>query len=118
MAILPQEKRQFPRLNVKEEMRLQVRGLPSFNNAVTEDISAGGLGFINNEYIAPNTTLSLEVNVLSRILHSFGRVAWASPLPHNDRYRVGVEFAEMDPRERNFLRDYINLRAGSLNGLA
>lgn len=105
------EKRRFPRIPLRIPLHYQVRGTPKFNNTIINDISLDGLGFTNNEFIASNTTLALELDILSRVLRPIGRIAWSSPLSHSDRCRLGVEFLELDPRDKNYLSDYIDMKA-------
>ena len=106
-----EEKRRFPRMPLRIPLHYQVRGTSKFNNTIINDISSSGLGFTNSEFIAPNTTLALELNILSRVLRPVGRVAWSSPLPHSDRCRLGLEFLELDPKEKNYLSGYIDMKA-------
>ena len=105
-----EEKRRFPRIPLRIPLHYQVRGTSKFNNTIINDISLGGLGFTNNEFIAPNTALALELDILFRVLGPIARVAWSSPLPHSDRSRLGVEFLELDPRDKNYLSDYIDMK--------
>ncbi len=114
MAIKPEEKRRFPRINLHTPIRYQIRGLPEFDNMVSDNISIGGIGFIGNKFIAPSTPVMLEVNILSRILKPIGKIAWSQPLPHSDRNRLGIEFLELDPIEKNYLQDFINMQLGQL----
>jgi hypothetical protein len=109
-----EEKRSFPRVKVNIPMRYQIRGRKEFNNTVSDNISAGGIGFINDGFIAPKTSVMLEVNILSRILSPIGRIAWSSPIAHSDKYRSGVEFLEFPLSEKNYLQDYIAMRLGKL----
>ncbi|MCM8780723.1 MAG: PilZ domain-containing protein [Candidatus Omnitrophica bacterium] len=107
--MLAREKRRNPRLRVHLPLRYQIRGTPEYSNSLCEDISLGGLSFINDKFIAPSTPLKLEINVLSRILSPQARIAWAAPLAHSDRYRMGVEFLEISPQEKNYLSDYLDI---------
>lgn len=104
------EKRRFQRVDLHSALRYQVRGAPSFDNAVSDNISEGGLAFNSLEFIPPSTPVMLEVNLLSRILHPIGRVSWCQPLPHSSRNRLGVEFLEFDSSERKYLSDYIGMQ--------
>jgi hypothetical protein len=52
----------------------------------------------------------LEMNILSKVLTPTGRVAWSSPIAHSDRYRLGVKFIELNPKERDYIGDYIDTR--------
>jgi hypothetical protein len=105
-----EEKRQSPRLNLHTPLRYQVRGNPQFDNAVSDNISSGGLSFITHSFIPPDTKVMLEFNVLSRVLRIISRVAWATPLPHSYRNRLGLEFLEAPAEDRDFLNDYINMQ--------
>lgn len=105
-----QEKRHFPRIRINTPLSHRIRGLPQSNNGICEDISLGGIGFINDAFMAPATLLSLAVNVLSRTLSPIAKVAWSQPLPHSDRYKVGVEFLEFALSEKRYLSDYIDMQ--------
>lgn len=111
MSINQEVKRRAPRIDLRAEMRYQVRGSASeFSNVISDNISTGGVAFGADKYIAPQTPLMLEIDVLSRVLRPVGRVAWCQPLPHSYRNRLGVEFLEMDPLEKNYLADYISMQ--------
>lgn len=110
MAFNFEEKRRFPRLNLHSPIRYQFRGSSEFANAVSDNVSAGGLSFTSGNFIAPATPLMLEVKVLSRIIHPIAKVAWSFPLPHSNRNKVGVEFVEFDRIEKNFLSDFIEMQ--------
>ncbi len=92
----------------------QIKGTPEYNNVVSNDIGLGGISFIVNNFIPPQTPVKLEINLLSRILSPAGRVAWALPLPHSYRYRVGIEFMQINPMEKEFLADYLKTQSNEL----
>lgn len=111
MPINQEVRRRSQRIDLRAEMRYHVRGSAAeCVNAVSNNISTGGMGFYSNRYIAPQTPLMLEIDLLSRVLHPIGRVAWCQTLPHSYRSSLGVEFLEMDPFERNYLEDYIKMQ--------
>ena len=110
MVLIPQDKRRFPRMKIRVPLRCQVRGAQEFNNVLTDNISSGGLGFVHDSFIAPSTNLMLEVNVLLSVLNPIGRVAWASPLPHSDKYMLGVEFVEIDREQKKCLDDFLEMQ--------
>lgn len=114
MAVSSEEKRRFLRIGVRVPIRYQVRGIPEFNNTVSENLSSNGLGFKSHEFITPGTAVMLEINLLSRCLRPIGKISWSAPLPHSDRYRSGVEFLELEHREEEYLTDYIDLQTGKL----
>lgn len=104
------EKRLSPRILVKSPLRYQVRGTPEYSNAISDDISVGGIGFVNEHYLKPETPVKFELNILSRALNPVGRIAWSEPLAHSNRYKIGVEFLEFEPVEKTYLSDYINMQ--------
>ncbi len=114
MVLAYEEKRSFPRIRLHTPLHYQIRGSAESNNTISDDISVGGIGCKNSRFIPSKTPLNLEINVLSRILRPVGIVSWSSPMSHSDRYRLGIEFAEFDPREKNYLKDYIDLQLGKL----
>jgi hypothetical protein len=91
-------------------MRYQLRGKPEFGNAISNDISCGGLKFTSNNFIPTLTALMLEINVLNRVLRPIGRVAWSSSVAYSNRSHVGVEFIEFNPLEKNYLKEFINMQ--------
>ena len=95
-------------------VRYSISGQPQFGNTVCNDISLGGACLSDNQFIAPQTEVDLEINLLSSLLRARGKVAWAYPLPHSDRYHWGVEFQQMPLQEKNYLKDFIDLQLGRI----
>lgn len=110
MAIIPSEKRNFPRIPLRTPVHYQIRGLAESNHTVSNNISLNGIGIINERFISPQTPVMLEINLVSRVLRPIGRIAWASPLSHSDRYRIGIEFLELDSQEKSYLKNFINIQ--------
>ncbi len=105
-----EEKRRFPRVNFKSPVRYHVRGEPDFENALSSNISEGGIGFINNKFLAPSMLVMLEINVLSRVLRPVGKIVSSLPLPHSERNRLGIEFVEMDHDDKRYLQNFVNMQ--------
>ncbi len=114
MPVGTQDKRRFSRLPCRLELRYQPRGAGNFNNALSDDISVQGISFVNDKFLAPNTCLGLEINIFSNLITPVGRVAWVNRLPYSNRYRVGVEFIEMDQPNKNYLGDYVAMQMDKL----
>lgn len=114
MAITGEENRVFPRINLHAPLRYQTRGMPEASDTICDNISMGGVGLINNEFIVPQTAVALEINILSRILKPLGKIIWSSPIAHSDTYRTGVEFLEFGGEEKKYLNDFIDMQMGKL----
>jgi len=106
------EKREFPRIKLKRPLGYRARGTHETNNTISENISLGGICFVTERFIAPKTALAIEIDILTRMLCPIASVVWSWPLPHSDRYHVGVEFLEFNQRDKNYLSDYIDCQAG------
>lgn len=114
--MMPQEERKenrtYPRIDFHSQIRYQLRGRQDFDNAVSNDISSGGLRFTNHRFIPTSTLVMLEINVANRLLRPIAKVAWANQLAHTDRNQMGVEFVEFNELERNYLKDFITMQLG------
>ncbi|MCM8796094.1 MAG: PilZ domain-containing protein [Candidatus Omnitrophica bacterium] len=108
------ERREFPRINLSIALRYQVRGSREVNNALSRDISLGGIRFRNGQFLIPTSEVALEINLLSYILRPIGRVVWSQPIPHSNTYQSGIEFTEFTPQERIYLKEYIDMQLGKL----
>ncbi|RJP28800.1 MAG: PilZ domain-containing protein [Candidatus Omnitrophota bacterium] len=102
-------KRQFPRIDLNAPLKFAIRGSPRIYTATLKDISAGGIRFLSDRFIAPSSNLMLETRILSSAINPVGRVAWSNPIPHSNNYNVGVEFQEIELKQRNFIKDFIQL---------
>ena len=115
LIIKPEEKRQYARVDLRTDLRYQPRGLAAqFANAVSNNVSLGGIGLDVDRFLAPSTILNLDIDLLSRVLHPIGRVAWCQPLAHSDRNSLGVEFIEFNFIEKSILADFIKMQSGQL----
>ena len=111
MQIINEEKRQNARLNIAAPLRYQIMGSQDFGNTVTKNISKGGVSFMVDKFIRPQTRLTVDFNILSRNINSIGSVRWAGVIPHSDKYQVGLEFIGITPEHKNYIADYIDMRS-------
>lgn len=109
-----EERRLEPRVNFKTSLRYQVRGRPIFDNAISDNISAGGVGFLTDKFVAPSTLVELEINILNRVVRFIGEVVSSAPVSHSYRNRLGVRLMEIQPPDKNFLSDFIKMRLGEI----
>lgn len=110
-------KRLYPRIDFKGQLHYQVRGSHDYTNTVVEDISAGGVAFINDRYLAPQTQLNLEINLNNRLMRPIGTVVWTAPMAHADMYRSGVQFMEFDQHEKKLLSEFVGMRLEQTQGV-
>ena len=108
--ILSREKRHFPRINFKAPLHYQIYGSWESRDTSAEDISVGGIGFINQQFLVPGSIIRLAFNVFSRHVRTTGKIAWSQVMPHSDRYRVGIEFQDLDAKAKKDITDFIEIQ--------
>jgi hypothetical protein len=109
MTNQPQERRINPRLELRVPVRCQRLGNPAYVNGLSEDISLGGTAFNCDKFIAPKTTLRMEITMPARTLYPIGVVCWTTQLPRSIISRHGVEFLEFDLQEKKYLRQFLDM---------
>ncbi|HRZ14810.1 MAG TPA: PilZ domain-containing protein [Candidatus Omnitrophota bacterium] len=110
------DQRLFPRVKLKEPLHYRTRGVSDYNYTLLEDISLGGLAFLNSRYMPPQTQLTMEIKLLSKVLRPIGKVVWTSPVSHSDRFKTGISFIEFDDNEKKFLSEYITMKTHQEQG--
>ena len=103
------DKRNFPRL--KAFFPIQYKVKKKFEGALSKDVSGGGIRFVTEEFIAPNTKLTLQLSLpdIAKPVIVVGRAAWIEKLPHSDKYSVGVEFMKFqDEDDRKAIEEYLD----------
>ncbi len=102
-------KRRLRRYNLEVPVKYYVRGNQAALGTVTsDDISAGGVGITGDVFIPPATNLMIEFMLAKRCVCSIGKVAWVNVSSRSSRYRMGVEFLEMNPLDREYLKKYLS----------
>ncbi|MBI4684546.1 MAG: PilZ domain-containing protein [Nitrospirae bacterium] len=123
MVIAPiEERRRFSRLNNRIFILCRFRKKKNVDiiKGFTNDISPGGLMFETDRLIPPQGVLNLEIyqplSQFSRGIISIpilAKVKWVTEMNIADKYkgsnkyRIGVEFAKIDARERKVIAEYV-----------
>ena len=112
---LPQEKRGDSRVNEEDKVKVEVlsgenptAGTPPIN-ALTKDISPGGVRIISGVKLEAGTRVRLEI-VLSgrrRLIKMTGVVRWARSVYEEDLFEMGIEFVGLTPEDRLNLIEHV-----------
>ncbi len=112
---LPQERRGDSR--VSEEDRISVEILSGENpsaelppiNALTKDISPGGVRIMSSVKLEAGTRVRLEIVLSSRrrMITVNGVVRWSRNIYEEDLFEMGVEFAGLSPEDRLNLLEHV-----------
>jgi c-di-GMP-binding flagellar brake protein YcgR len=77
-------------------------------NALTKDISPGGIRIMTNILLPVNTLLKMEI-VLSqrrRRVHTMGIVRWARSVYEEELFEMGIEFSQISPEDKMLLLEH------------
>ena len=108
------EKRSSLRVSAKFPIRYQIRRGGFYASALTDDLSITGTKLSADRFFPSGVNLNLQLNILSRIVNPIGKVVWSIPLTHSNGYKMGIEFIEINPQDKNYLFDYLNLHTDQI----
>lgn len=107
------ERRGLQRVTAKLPVRYQLRDSGIRGSSITADISASGTQILASEFLGLNKNLLLEFFLSEapvKMINAFAKVIWSEQLPYTDRYRVGLEFNQINDEAKRTLSDFISSR--------
>ncbi|MFH0771873.1 MAG: PilZ domain-containing protein [Candidatus Omnitrophota bacterium] len=106
------ERREHPRVGVA--MPVSYRGIrqsgDSAMNAITRDISRGGIRLLVDEFISVFTRLVVDISIPSTVkpVRVVSKVAWVRKRPHGDQYEVGMQFIDIPEEDRRGIFEFVD----------
>jgi c-di-GMP-binding flagellar brake protein YcgR len=113
-ASLARERRRESRISEEDKVLIelltngQTPEDKSTVNALTKDISPGGVRVITNLLLPVDTLLKMEI-VLShrrRRVHTVGVVRWARSVYEEELFEMGIEFTQISPEDKMLLLEH------------
>lgn len=112
------ERRAESRINEEDKVTVEIvaPGPPGGEdlaiNALTRDISAGGVKIMTNVRLTAGTELRLSVALSGRrrLIRARGVVRWSRSIYEEDLFEMGVEFTLLSPDDRVCLLEHIYKR--------
>ncbi len=110
------DRRKYPRWQARFPVRFRLLGKPgTYVGSLSRDVSAGGVKIITDKFVPKDANLEVELFLenVKRLIPAKARVVWLEQLPYgSDSFRLGLEFREMNPRDRQYLlrlsEQYVN----------
>jgi len=115
-----QERRRDSRIKEEDKVviELMTNGQPpderTILNALTKDISPGGIRLTTNTLLPVNTLIKMDV-VLSRrrrVVHAVGIVRWARTVYDEEMFEIGIEFTQISPDDKMLLLEHTYKKRG------
>jgi c-di-GMP-binding flagellar brake protein YcgR len=109
-----QERRRDSRIHEEDKVVIELltNGRPPTDktiiNALTKDISPGGVRLTTDMLLPVNTLLKMEI-VLSqrrRAVHAMGMVRWARSIYEEELFEIGIEFTQISPDDKMLLLEH------------
>lgn len=104
------EKRRFPRIGFRIPVSFHIRGTSQQLATLSRNISEGGMGLSTDQFLAPESLISLEFSLLQRFFTLYARTKWIASVPSSENYHFGLEFLEIQPEDREDISDFIKLK--------
>jgi len=109
-----QDRRLDRRVNEEDKVVIELltNGQPPLEktiiNALTKDISPGGVRLTTNRNLPVNTLLKMEI-VLSnrrRVIQVMGVVRWTRSLYEEELFETGIEYTRISPEDKMLLLEH------------
>ena len=110
MSTTKEESRKHPRFKVKVQARATIG--QRVLEALTRDISGGGICLLLSEELEPGTVMELSLalllghNSFSESLELSGKVVWCTPI-EDEGFQTGVMFVAVDPQTQGYLEMFL-----------
>jgi c-di-GMP-binding flagellar brake protein YcgR len=115
-AIDPPKRNRRKESRVNEEDKVVVEILSNSNpsgevmvfNALTKDISPGGVRVMANRSLPPGTPIRLEI-VLPRsrkLIRGKGKISWTRSVYEEELFEMGVEFTQIPLKDKMILLEH------------
>ncbi|MFH1457858.1 MAG: PilZ domain-containing protein [Candidatus Omnitrophota bacterium] len=104
-----QERRKFLRLKENDKICFSEIPYSKSERILSLDVSIGGVRFLSNHFIKPQSTLKIEMAFerAKKAINVLAVVKWIKSVYEDERYEVGAEFVDIDKEDARFLNDYV-----------
>jgi len=104
-----EEQRKYYRLKKKDLISFAV--IPNYKSErlLTLDLSVGGLRFISQRFISPESILKVELAFkgVKKSINAIVKAKWTKAIFSDERYEIGAEFVNIRPEDLRFLKRYL-----------
>lgn len=103
-----EEKRRAFRLKRNLPIHCELRSEGKYVNTLTRDISEGGVKIITDSFIPRLSRMTLCINMADgKLIETNGEVKWMNRIPYSYRYRLGLEFRDIDAKVKSDIAKYV-----------
>jgi c-di-GMP-binding flagellar brake protein YcgR len=83
-------------------------------NALTRDISPGGVRLVTNTLLPVETLLTMEIVLarLNRAVRAMGVVRWTRSVSGEEMFESGIEFTQISPEDKMLLLEHTYKKKG------
>ena len=100
-----EQRRRFPRIASENVVLVRAAGEEEREGlAKTKALGLGGLSFVTAESLGVGRLIELFISLGGRVLPTRSRVVYEIPV--GDRIEIGVDFVDLEPEAREYLRGH------------
>jgi len=119
VPLSPQQRRRDSRINEEDKVVIELltNGQPPTDktviNALTKDISPGGVRLMTNVLLPANTLLKMEIVLAQRrVIHAVGIVRWTRSMYEEELFEMGIEFTQISTDDKILLLEHTYKKRG------
>jgi len=102
------ERRQYRRVNVSFPVECKVLHQRGYFYTVSKDLSIGGARILSDKFLPKGNLIKVNINLINRVVGLKAKVAWCNKERIAERYSAGLEFLEMDERNKETLVSFLS----------
>ena len=102
------DKRKHRRIDVSFPVECSLLPQRKYFYTVSRDLSLGGVKILSDVFLPKDNPFKLTINLIDKTLDIKAKVAWCNRERMVDRYSVGLEFAEVNQRNRKDLTYFLD----------
>jgi len=102
------ERRCAERVDVSFPVECSVLNDKNYFYTVSKDLSTSGLKIIAEKFLAKNSELKINLNLIKKVIQLKGRVVWCNKIRVAERYSAGIQFVEVSKGCKDNLADFFS----------
>lgn len=102
------ERRTYSRIDISFPVECNILPKRNYFYTVSKDLSSAGVKILSNDFLSKGNFLKVNINLIDNVINLKAKVAWCNKERVCERYSAGLEFIEINEKDRVMLSDFLN----------